>query len=99
MFQNSSKNNPNLQILMLDGLKFFRFLISWSGHKKLYADSIPDLVALLILPNIGINEDVKDEFDGDCEKFIDCFFNSADVTSKRSYAVDLMRALMKSYKE
>lgn len=97
LFSNNSHSNPNIQSLMLEGLKFFRFLVSWSSISRGYANSIPDLVTTLVLPNIGINEDVKDEFDGDSERFIECYFQGGDITSKRSYAIDLVKTIMRCY--
>ena len=72
-------------------------MIGWSSDSKFYAADLPQLIEIFVLPNIKINEEIKEEFDEDSDRFLEQFFLGTDMGSKRFMSIDLMKAIIRYY--
>ena len=93
----TASENPEFDPIVLNSLKFFKSLLSWHEMKEFFTQHMSSLMSSLIIPNIRINKVAVGVFEDEPESFVDYYFRAAELNTRRSAALDLLRVICRSY--
>lgn len=83
--------------IQIVALKYFRHLIVWTEMKPFFSANLESLLQILILPNIGLSPAVAALFQDEPATFVGNYFESSEIDTRRSTAIELLRNICRAY--
>ena len=71
----------------------------WRDMRQYFSSNINNLVTHLILPNLGFTQNYKSLFNEEIDTFIGYYFRNTEMNSRRSSALELLQAMVRTYPE
>ena len=71
----------------------------WPDMKTFFQNNFQELFRNLILPNIGLNQNMVMLFEEETQCFIDYYFRNAEIQTRRAAAIEVLKVICRHYNQ
>ncbi|EAR95791.1 CAS/CSE protein, carboxy-terminal protein (macronuclear) [Tetrahymena thermophila SB210] len=83
--------------IVINALKYFKNLVLWQDLGSFFKQNMNNIMTSLIIPNLGVSQMEKLQFEDEPTSFLESFFQFSDINTRKSVTVDLLKNIAKGF--